>query len=365
MMSDDAGYLANYLPDRLYTHPGKAGAYASIVGEGEEVIGEIDVTVRCKIAVSAFWVQDKSDFGTFKITKLTFHKRFGWRKDSHIQVNHFQVAQMKEFLSIISNLNLSEAKKTRLSLDNINIGALGALLGSSKGAELMRELAKTPELHHDIYAVAAKRKALAEFEAKLGTGVSEAEWQAFFEVNQWIFGHGLTYVALNKASKMLTARTTGNEFDRAGKTADALMRTRAEVSQFVLVEIKKDTTDLLRRSTYRPGCWGVSDEVSNAVTQMQKTTFDFVRNRFRSVLKDSDGNDTDQAAYAIEPRSFLVIGNTSELKGNDDKIACFELYRRNIRSPEILTFDELLYRARFILQNLSRDADVEAEGAAG
>ena len=97
-MSDDADYLANYLPDRLYTHPGKAGTYATIAGENEEIIGEIDVTVRCKVAVSAFWVQDKSDFGTFKITKLTLHKRYGWREESHIQVNQFQLAQMREFL---------------------------------------------------------------------------------------------------------------------------------------------------------------------------------------------------------------------------------------------------------------------------
>jgi hypothetical protein len=186
-MSQDAEFLANYLPNRLYTHPGKNGTYATIAGEGEEVIGEIDVTVRCKVAVSAFWVQDRSDFGTFKITKLIFHQRYGWREDSHIQVNQFQLAQMKEFLSIISNLNLSEAKKARLSLDNINISALGALIASSKGAELIRELTCTPELHYDIYAVAAKRKALADFEGKLGTSSPEAEWQAFFEAHQWIF----------------------------------------------------------------------------------------------------------------------------------------------------------------------------------
>lgn len=354
-MSEDAAFLANYLPDKLYTHPGKNGVYATIAGEGEEVIGEIDVTVRCKVAVSAFWVQDRSDFGTFKITKLTFHQRYGWREDSHVQVNHFQLAQMKEFLSIISNLNLSEAKKTRLSLDNVNIGALGALLGSTKGAELIRELAKTPELHQDIYAVAAKRNALANFEAKLGTRMPEAEWQAFFEANQWIFGHGLHYISLEKAAQTLTARTTGNEFDRPGKTTDALLRSRAEISQFVLVEIKKDSTALLRQSDYRPGCWGVSDEVSNAVTQVQKTAFEFARSRFRTVLRDARGNDTGQTAYAIEPRSFLVVGDTSELKGNDDKITCFELYRRNIRTPEILTFDELLYRARFIVENLSRE----------
>lgn len=49
----------------------------------------------------------------------------------------------------------------------------------------------------------------------------------------------------------------------------------------------------------------------------------------------------------------------AELTGNDDKVACFELYRRNTRSPEIITFDELYQRARCIVENIS--AEIEAE----
>jgi hypothetical protein len=41
------------------------------------------------------------------------------------------------------------------------------------------------------------------------------------------------------------------------------------------------------------------------------------------------------------------------LEGNNDKIACFELYRRKLVSPEIVTFDELFQRARCIVDNLS------------
>jgi hypothetical protein len=354
-MSEDIEYLVNYKPDQLYTHPATKGTYATIVGENERVIGEIDVTDRSKLAVSAFYVKDKADFGTIKITKLKFHKTYGWQEDGCVHLNHFQVAQMKEFLLIISNLNLSDAKKARLSLENLNVGALGALLGSSKGAELIRELARTPELHRDIYAVATKRKALSEFERMMTVKTSEPEWQAFFEENHWIFGHGLNYVALDKVGAKLESTTTGSAFDQSGKRTDALVRTRAEVSQYVLVEIKKHTTDLLRRGEpYRAGCWGVSDEVSNAVTQIQKTAFDFAQGRFKDALKDPHGNDTGINAYSIEPRSYLVVGNTSELQGNDDKIACFELYRRNVRSPEILTFDELLFRAKFIVENISR-----------
>lgn len=306
--------------------------------------------------MSAFYASDRRDFGTFKITKLQYHARYGWREDGHIHVNKFQLAQIKEFLSIISSLDLSDAQKTRVSLDNIHVGALGALLSSTIGPDLVGKLAFTPELHQDIYAVATKRAALTEFKVNLDRdGVSEPDWQAFFERNPWIFGHGLNYVFLDKVCKKLETRTTGDTFDRPGKRVDGLMLTRAEVSQYVLVEIKKNSTDLLQKSTYRPGCWSVSDEVSAAVTQTQKTAFEFARDRFRDDLKDEIGNTTGRLVYAIEPRSFLVAGNLAQLRGNDDKITCFELYRKNIRSPELLTFDELYYRASCIVDNISRE----------
>lgn len=110
-MPEDTEYLSNYLENKLYTHPGKAGTYATIAGDSEQVIGEIAVTSRCRLAISAFWVNEKRDFGTFKIRKLVFHKTHGWREDGHVQVNHFQLAQIKEFLSILSNLDLSDAKR--------------------------------------------------------------------------------------------------------------------------------------------------------------------------------------------------------------------------------------------------------------
>ena len=40
---------------------------------------------------------------------------------------------------------------------------------------------------------------------------------------------------------------------------------------------------------------------------------------------------------------------SSQIEDDDDKVASFELYRRNNRNPEILTYDELLHRARFMV----------------
>lgn len=359
-MSDDAEYLANYKPNQLYTHPASQGAYATIVGESEELLGEVDVTPRCKLAVRAFYVRDKADFNSLKITKLKFHKRFGWQEDGHIQVNSFQTAQMIDFLSVIAHLDLGDAKKAKLSLDNIDFEAIRALLGSTRGSAIIKELADSPDLRHDIYAVAAKREAVAEFRQMLADRPNERVWQNFFERNPWIFGHGLNYVFLDKVGPKLEARTTGSAFDRSGKTADGLMRTRAAISQYVLIEIKKASTDLLKKDAYRSGCWALSDELSAAVTQAQKTAFEFSRDHFRHALKDLQGADTGETIYAVEPRSFLVIGDMAELRGNDDKVACFELYRRHMRSPEIVTFDELYQRAGCIVENISREARAPA-----
>jgi len=353
MSDEDIDYLVNYHPNQLYTYPAKKGAFATIVAESEEDLGEVELTPRCKLAVKAFYVSDQRDFGSLKITKLRFHMRHGWYEDGHVQVNHCQAAQMAQLLSIISHLDLSNATKAKVSLENVDIAALGALLGTDKGAAIVKELAEAPELHQDIYALASKRAALAEFEQKLCSGASEREWQDFFEANPWVFGHGLNYVFLDKVGRKLETVTTGSAFDRGGKRIDALMRTRAEISQYVLIEIKRDATDLLQKDRYRTGCWAASGELSAAVTQTQKTVFEFTRDRFHDLLKDEDGNHTGEAAYAVEPRSFIVIGNLSELTGNNDKIACFELFRRKLVSPEIVTFDELFQRARCIVENLS------------
>jgi hypothetical protein len=365
MSDEDIEYLKNYLPDRLYTIPGPTGAYAKLVGDsGEEVvIGEVEVSPLFRIAVSAFYVKNRQDFGTFKITKLKYSKVKGWREDSHVQLTKFQLSQMKEFLAIISSLDLRDAKKTRIALDDVQIGALGTLLTSAKGATIIRELAKSPELHQDIYAVAAKRTALAEFDQLLKDNTTERQWQVFFECNRWIFGLGLNYVFLNAVGPKLEARTTGNTYNRAGKTIDGFLMTRAAVSQYVLVEIKASRTALLQSDQYRSGCWAVSGELSNAVTQTHKTVFEFTRDNFRTVLKDEDGNDTGEVVYSVRPRSYLVIGNMEQLRGNDDKIACFELYRDHVRAPEILTFDELYYRASCIVENIDREVETADNSA--
>lgn len=54
--------------------------------------------------------------------------------------------------------------------------------------------------------------------------------------------------------------------------------------------------------------------------------------------------------YTHEPRAILVIGHTRQLD-NENKRKSFEIFRVNLKSPEILTFDELYMRAKYIVEH--------------
>jgi len=58
-------------------------------------------------------------------------------------------------------------------------------------------------------------------------------------------------------------------------------------------------------------------------------------------------------------RTPHIVGSLTEFETpaglNEAKIRAFELYRHHIGSPEILTFDELLNRARFIVDQPRAD----------
>jgi len=71
-------------------------------------------------------------------------------------------------------------------------------------------------------------------------------------------------------------------------------------------------------------------------------------------FSDKLGNPQGEEAYNYLPRSYLVIGTLNEFRTehgvNEDQYRSFELYRKNILSPEILTFDELYERTKYIVK---------------
>ena len=104
-----------------------------------------------------------------------------------------------------------------------------------------------------------------------------------------------------------------------------------------------------------------------AVAQSQKTVYRAWKDCNEQIQsKADDGTPTEEVVFLFQPKSFLVIGRLDEFIEehgiNQAKFGSFELYRKNCQAPEILTFDELYERARFIVEHdASQSGDVESE----
>ena len=227
----------------------------------------------------------------------------------------------------------------------------------------------------DVVAVAHRRQQLGYFrkllndpeffcyrQEELDTS-REGVWQNFIESNPWVLGVGLSGQLLtswdhNKLERVVA----GFSIASAGKRVDALLRTAGTFSMMVFAEIKHHETALLADKPYRSDCWALSTELSGGITQAQQTVYKAAMDISERIFDtDEDGNETGRSTFLIRPRSFLIAGNLRTLGGRDGgvhmaRLRSFELYRRNLREPEILTFDELLNRAEWALGEAERNA---------
>jgi hypothetical protein len=186
----------------------------------------------------------------------------------------------------------------------------------------------------------------------------EALWQSFFEDATWIFGYGLSLVGHDAFdSGRLEQITTGaNLWSGGGKRSDAVMRSKAVISTLLFCEIKRHDTQLLQTEAYRkPDVYVPSKELVGGVAQLQKT----VRKAYRQFIKQiehqtaPDGSPVGLDFSTTRARQILLVGNLREFRSdhgvNGEQMESFELYRKANLDVEIITFDELLARARFII----------------
>lgn len=186
--------------------------------------------------------------------------------------------------------------------------------------------------------------AVEEFDAHMVAGDwSEGEWQTFFEHNSWIFGSGLAFQFLSPLHAQPHYGGT-SVTGRGAQRGDHMLATAAEVRFSVLVEIKRPDTELVE-DEYRNGVYELGEDLTGGVSQVQVNCRTWATEGSRTEanveLMREAGVET------IQPKGILVIGRTSQL---DDpaKVRTFELFRQSLANPEIVTFDELLERARYL-----------------
>jgi hypothetical protein len=206
----------------------------------------------------------------------------------------------------------------------------------------------------EINLLLGRRQGLEEFERQLGADRwAEADWQNFFERQTWVFGYGLDYRIMRPFDREMVVGAGGTD-NRDRPTVDYLMNF---TDYSVLVEIKRPDTPIfhLRRSG-RSGTWRFSNEFMDAVSQVLEQKAEWLVQAQTGQNYDKSG-DRRLTARTRDPKAILVIGRRRDVEGNgstrDAEVRrdTFELFRRDTRNLDIVTFDELLDRARFITRD--------------
>lgn len=363
---------------------------ASHVLEGKEGLQFVRVkdeivlrtTKSARFQIKATFLEDNRDIKVLTIQRFSQNKPL----EQSFSFVGAEIAALLEFVAGIRAVDLGCEDKLHVSdeaLKDIVLNHAQARRLFAKNEALFTEIAQNEELERDLVSLGYRRKQLEKFESLLkdpdffaeeqltARTTVEGVWQRFFEQNPWIFGYGLSFQFLSGLDdRKLEQVVRGSDVSGWGKRSDALMKTRGLISSLCFVEIKRHDTTLLEAKRYRPGVWGPSQEITNSVAQVQGTVQDAIEQIGRKLMPaDELGDPTGEVLFNVQPRSCLIVGSLSEFQTehgvNEGKFRSFELYRQNTHRPEIVTFDELLERARFIVNDnadliLGRSAGLSA-----
>lgn len=249
------------------------------------------------------------------------------------------VVRKEEEVLIISDRNVKEVVKQILSKGISNQFWKELKLINPKEATRLSLLRIQEE----------RNLSLQEFRNSIDDGnKSENYWQDFFEVNKWIFGYGLNYKILRQ--EQTQSNYGGTRVDgTGGERGDCLTSTKGDIGFTVLVEIKTPFTPLLQGiKPQRNGAWSLSKELTDGLTQLQanKSTWEIKGSR------EEDNRDRleNENIFTVTPNGILVIGRLNKLETRDEK-GTFHRFRQSVHGIEVITFDELLKRAEFIVKD--------------
>jgi hypothetical protein len=321
-----------------------------------------------KTQVTALVTQDNKQVR--RITLQTFQSRAGdWIQG--YEKNEFtfrgdEFTRLLAFLSQIGFIDLSNEENFQIEDISTRAGPKAIIDASDKG---IVERFKTMDEHQresviralkgslsgeEINVLLGRRQGLEEFEAHIRAGDwSEPEWQQFFHRQQWVFGYGLDYRVMREFDREMVVGGAGTD-NQNKPTVDFLMNF---TDYTVLVEIKRPDTRLFKAGKGgRAGTWEFSPEFTSAVSQIIEQKAEWLTFAQTSEHYNKAGTKKLEARTR-NAKTILVIGSRSEFEdvGNIRSAQImrdtFELFRRENRTIDILTFDELLERAKFITRS--------------
>lgn len=285
---------------------------------------------------------------------------------------HEEFGLLVGFLDEQDEIDLVDTRLRLVPGDQADLAKLVKTAPRDKALAVIRASLSGGITDSDVALLTDRKASLSEFErlfsdpgyferARAGLGSNKGEedvWQDFFERNEWIFGYGLKLISCEGLDdkKLETIVTGSGLMGGSGKRIDALMKTRGRISSLLFTEIKTHTSRLTALAEYRPGVYVPDKHLRGAVAQVQKTIHKvtLAASQNHHDITTTGGNPSGETVTVVRPRGVVVVGSLDEFEEqhgpNYERFASFELYRNSLAGIEVLTFDELLERARYIVE---------------
>ena len=205
--------------------------------------------------------------------------------------------------------------------------------------------ASTPEklvrLQNEI-ELANLEQLVVRFEQMIEQNLREAIWQEFLKENPFILSLAFGYPIIKIQDQ---ASVGGRRISGKGDTITDFLLKNSITYNTAIIEIKTPNEKLLNEKLYRAGVYAPSTELSGAINQVldQKYRFeqDIARIKVNSRIYDIE-------SYSVH--CCLIIG---KMPSNEDRMKSLELFRRNSKDVEIVTFDELLEKLKQLFRFLN------------
>ena len=213
---------------------------------------------------------------------------------------------------------------------NAVIGALSSHAPSI--AQVQPE--KLAKLRGDIELVTLEAL-IKRYEVMLGEKLVEGRWQDFFNENPFILNMAYGYPVIKVRDQ---ASVGGRKLSGDGeKIADFLVKNKL-TNNTAIFEIKTPQSAILNGKPFRDGVYTPSANLSGSINQVLDQKYQFQK-QFAQIKDNTRFYDIE--SYAVH--CCLVIGRTPD---GDDRKKSLELFRRNSKDVEIVTFDELLEKLK-------------------
>ena len=176
----------------------------------------------------------------------------------------------------------------------------------------------------------------------------ESFWQKEFEKNPHILS-----VAIPNMLQIIEDQTYmgGKRIDNRGSSIADFVYKKG-IDNVCIIEIKTPSTKIVENKKYRDNVYVLSQELISSIVQVKEQKDSFMKD-YNSIWIKSYEEGINFKAF--DPKCYLIIGNTSEL--NAKQIESFNLFRNELRTVEIITYDELLSKMEILYKVLGGKDD--------